>query len=143
MSGMPVPSSFIDTNILLYAVSTHPAETEKTRIARELLDREDWGWSAQVAAEFVRASTSPRQVRPFTRPQAREWLLTWSAFPSAAVDHSLVVDALDLGHRFQISHFDAQILVAARRLGCARVYSEDLNHGQDYEGVRVVNPFRA
>jgi predicted nucleic acid-binding protein len=37
----------------------------------------------------------------------------------------------------------AAIIVAARRLGCDILYSEDLNHGQDYDGVKVVNPFLA
>ena len=51
---------FLDTNILLYAVSTSPAEADKTRIARTLMQSADWAWSAQVAAEFIRASTSAR-----------------------------------------------------------------------------------
>ncbi len=46
-----------------------------------------------------------------------------------------------IAERFQTSHFDAQILAAAKRMRCATVYSEDLNHDQDYGGVRVVNPF--
>ena len=66
---------------------------------------------------------------------------TWMAFPMAAVAGAMVIDAVQIGERFQISHFDAQILAAAKRLGCTTVYSEDLNHGQDYGGVRVVNPF--
>lgn len=132
---------FLDTNILLYAVSTSPAEAEKTRVARELLQSADWAWSAQVAAEFIRASTSARQPKPLTRPEACRWLQTWMAFPMAAVDGALVLEAAQISERFQTSHFDAQILAAAKRMGCGIVYSEDLNHGQDYGGVRVVNPF--
>lgn len=132
---------FLDTNVLLYAVSTTPAEAEKTRIARELTQTADWAWSAQVAAEFVRAGTRPRQPKPLTRTEARRWIETWMAFPMVAIDGALVLEALQLAERFQTSHFDAQILAAAKRLDCATLYSEDLNHGQDYGGVRVVNPF--
>ena len=132
---------FLDTNILLYAVSTNTEEADKTRAARTLLQSADWAWSAQVAAEFIRASTSPRQPKPLTRAEARRWIETWMAFPMAAVDGALVLEAVQIAERFQISHFDAQILAAAKRMGCATVYSEDLNHGQDYGGVRVVNPF--
>jgi len=64
------------------------------------------------------------------------------AFPMAAVDGALVLAALDVAERFQLSHFDAQIIAAAKRMECATLYSEDLNHGQDYAGVRVVNPFK-
>ena len=132
---------FLDTNILLYAVSTSPAEADKTRVARTLVQSADWAWSAQVAAEFVRASTSPRQPKPLTRAEARRWIETWLAFPMAAVDGALVLEAVQIAERFQTSHFDAQILAAAKRMGCTTLYSEDLNHGQDYGGVRVVNPF--
>ena len=132
---------FLDTNVLLYAVSTHPPEADKTRAARVLMQSADWAWSAQVAAEFIRASTSPRQPKPLTRTEARRWIETWMAFPMAAVDGTLVLEAVQIAERFQTSHFDAQILAAAKRMGCATVYSEDLNHGQDYGGVRVMNPF--
>ena len=134
---------FLDTNVLLYAVSTDPAEVDKTQIARGLVQTKDWAWSAQVAAEFIRAGTSPRKSKPLTRAEARRWVETWMAFPMAAVDGPLVLEAVQISERFQTSHFDAQILAAAKRMGCATLYSEDLNHGQDYGGVRVVNPFLA
>ncbi len=132
---------FLDTNVLLYAVSTHPPEAEKTRAARELVQAADWAWSAQVAAEFIRASTSPQQPKPLVRAEARRWIETWMAFPMTAVDGTLVLEAVQIAERFQIGHFDAQILAAAKRMGWPTVYSADLNSGQDYGGVRVVNPF--
>ena len=132
---------FLDTNVLLYAVSTDPAESDKTQIARELIQSKDWAWSAQVAAEFIRASTSPRQRKPLTRADARRWIETWLAFPMATVDDALVLEAVQIAERFQVSHFHSQILAAAKRMNCATVFSEDMNHGQDYGGVRVINPF--
>jgi predicted nucleic acid-binding protein len=42
-----------------------------------------------------------------------------------------------------LSYWDAAILAAAKQMGCRAVYSEDLNAGQDYDGVTVVNPFAA
>ena len=132
---------FIDTNVLLYAVSTEPAEAAKTLTARRCLQQSDWAWSAQVAAEFIRASTSARQKKPLTRADAKRWVVTWMAFPMCQVDGALVLEAVDLSERFQISHFDAQVIAAAKRMGCAKVWSEDLNHDQDYAGVVVRNPF--
>jgi len=136
-----VADCFLDTNVLLYAVSTNPAEIVKTEKARALLQTKDWAWSAQVAAEFIRASTSARQRKPLSRSEARQWVETWMAFPMAPVDGALVLEAVQVAERYQISHFDAQILAAAQRMKCDTVYSEDLNHGQDYGGVRVLNPF--
>lgn len=47
-----------------------------------------------------------------------------------------------LRRRFQLSQWDATIIAAAVELGCPTVYSEDMSDGQDYGGVRVVNPFK-
>lgn len=141
MSEMPVADCFLDTNVLLYAVSTNPNEAGKAQAARALIQSANWAWSAHVAAEFVRAGTASRQAQPLSRREARRWVELWMAFPMAVVDGALVLAALDIAERFQLSHFDAQILAAAQRMGCATVYSEDLNHGQDYGGVRVLNPF--
>lgn len=44
--------------------------------------------------------------------------------------------------RLQVSHWDSTIIAAAQELGCKTLYSEDLNDGQDDDGVRVLNPFR-
>jgi predicted nucleic acid-binding protein len=49
--------------------------------------------------------------------------------------------AVDVHGRFQLSYWDAAIITAAKQMGCPTLYSEDLNHGQIYDGVTVVNPF--
>lgn len=50
--------------------------------------------------------------------------------------------ALQTRQRFQICSWDAAIIEAARTVGGPHVLSEDLDDGQDYAGVQVVNPFR-
>ncbi len=50
--------------------------------------------------------------------------------------------ALDARRRFQLPYWDAAIIEASRAMGCTQVLSEDLSDGQDYDGVRVANPFR-
>jgi predicted nucleic acid-binding protein len=57
------------------------------------------------------------------------------------VSLELVIAAVEIRRRFQVSHWDATILAAAQELGCKTLYSEDLSHGQNYNGIRVVNPF--
>ena len=137
---MRAPECFMDTNILLYAVSTAPAEAPKTDAARSLLQQTQWGWSAQVAAEFIRAASSKKNSA-MSRAEAAKWVELWMAYPMMAVDGTMVLEAAALGERFQISHFDSQNLVAAKRLGCELVYSEDLGHGQNDGGLQVRNPF--
>ena len=54
----------------------------------------------------------------------------------------LFLAALEIHLRYQISHWDSLIVAAASQSDCSVLYSEDLNDGQDYDGVRVVDPFR-
>jgi len=70
-----------------------------------------------------------------------EYVETWLKFPTASLHPSTVLNALQLRDRFQVSYWDAAIIAAAQDLGCSTIYSEDLNDGQDYGGVKVVNPF--
>jgi predicted nucleic acid-binding protein len=55
---------------------------------------------------------------------------------------AIMMAALDIRARFQLSYWDAAIIAAARAMGCSHVLSEDLSDGQDYGGVQVANPFR-
>ncbi len=134
---------FLDSNRLLYAVSTVPSESGKAAVAREILDQLDWAWSAQVAAEFINVSTSAKRTDRMSLTDAESWIDTWSAFPCVSVVLPLIKDAIQLATRYQIGYFDAQVIAAARRAGCSLMYSEDLNHGQNDAGVVVTNPFLA
>jgi predicted nucleic acid-binding protein len=138
---MPDVECFVDTNVLLYAVSTLPVETQKAVIARNLLDSENWSWSAQVAAEFISVSTSPKRNSRLSFAEAEMWIDTWLAFPIAHIEGRTIKEALRIVAQSRIAYYDAQIIAAAKQLGCKRLYSEDLNDGQDYGGVKVVNPF--
>lgn len=134
---------FVDTNVLIYAISTLPGEADKAAKAREILAAEEWAWSAQVAAEFIAVSTSAKRVQRLSLIEAEVWIDTWLAFPLTPIDAQTVKEAIRIADQSRISYFDAQIIAAAKGLGCHVVYSEDLNDGQEYVGIRVVNPFRA
>jgi predicted nucleic acid-binding protein len=51
--------------------------------------------------------------------------------------------AIDIRRRTGASFWDAMILRSAQELGCQILHSEDLDAGQEYEGVEVRNPFPA
>ena len=59
------------------------------------------------------------------------------------VDNTLALlqAALDEQVRWKISLWDSLILAAARAVGASELITEDLNHGQNYDGVKVINPF--
>ena len=61
--------------------------------------------------------------------------------PVLPVTLELIVKAVTLRRRYQISHWDSTIIATAQMLGCGTLYSEDLTHGQKFDGVRVISPF--
>jgi predicted nucleic acid-binding protein len=66
----------------------------------------------------------------------------WLRFRIQENTIAVLQSALYLKDRYQISYWDAAILAAAKAARCRELLSEDLSHGQDYDGVVVVNPFR-
>jgi predicted nucleic acid-binding protein len=134
---------FVDTNVLLYTIDDDPANAAKRQQAQQLLLSQRWGWSVQVAAEFFVNATSSKRPFKLNPTAAKALVEAWLAFPTLDVTPALFRDARDLAMRFQLNYWDAAILAAAKRLGCHTVFSEDLNDGQHYDGVTVVNPFSA
>src|SRR5438128_12211328 len=97
--------------------------------------------AVQDAGEFLQTATSTERQFRLAIDRATEYVKTWLAFPTAPLAPSTVLRALQIQSRFQVSYWDAAIIAAASELGCQTIYTEDLNHGQDYDGVRAVNPF--
>jgi predicted nucleic acid-binding protein len=132
---------FVDTNILLYTIDEAPESAPKRQRAQQLLLSDPWGWSIQVAAEFFVNAISPKRTFRLESAQAAALVETWLTFPTLPLTADLVRAAIRLHRRYQLAYWDAAIIAAAAELGCRKVYSEDLNSGQDYDGVTVVNPF--
>lgn len=133
---------FIDTNILLYAASNATEDQPKRHIARGLLGQSDIGFSAQVLQEFYAAAIAKEHLQ-MTHDEAVAVLQSLATFPVWPISRELVLQAIEAKQRFGISYWDAAIVTAAKQLGCSTLYSEDLNAGQVYDGVTVVNPFAA
>ena len=134
---------FADTNVLLYAVSSDPEEAGKARIAREVLADRELVLSVQVLQEFYVQATRATRADRMEAPRAAALVESFSRFRVVETTLSLVTAALLAQARFGISYWDAAIIEAARAAGCRELLSEDLADGQDYDGVRVVDPFRA
>ncbi len=132
--------AFIDTNILFYSISTSKDEGDKGATARRLLAGSGWGLSVQVLQDFYINIVRPPRCA-MTHADAVAAIRQLLRRPTVTTDTALVLEGLRLKERYQISYWDAAIVAAARALGARVLYSEDLNHGQDYDGVRAVNPF--
>ena len=132
---------FVDTNVLLYAISRDPGERQKHRLANDLLGSRDLALSAQVLQEFYVQATRETRSDALTHSQALGLLESFLRFPAQPITVAVVRAAVAARERFRLSYWDAAIVEAARELGCDLVLSEDLSDGQDYDGVKVKNPF--
>jgi predicted nucleic acid-binding protein len=135
-----IAEAFLDANILLYACSSAPADRAKQHCAENLILNTPFALSAQVLQEFI-ANALSKKALGITEANIDATLELASHVRVLPVTHELIVTAVALRRRFQLSHWDSTIVAAAQELGCKTLYSEDLSHGQDYGGVRVQNPF--
>ena len=133
---------FVDTNVLLYAVSRDPEEQDKASRANEILAGRDVALSVQVLQEFYVQATRESRPDPLSHEQATQLVESFLRFPVQEITTAVMLAAVATRRRFGISYWDAAILAAARALGCDVVLSEDLRDGENYAGVRVENPFR-
>ena len=133
---------FVDTNVLLYAVSTAPAEAAKARKARAILEGSDLALSVQVLQEFYVQATRAGRSGRLSHEQASTLVESWLRFTIQDTTVPLVRAALAAAVQYRVSYWDAAIIEAARLLECNLLLSEDLSDGQTYGGVTVENPFR-
>lgn len=133
--------SFIDTNVLVYT-DDHD-EPEKQGKALDLLARarrEGTGVvSTQVVQEYFSAVTRKLGVDP---KLARRKVELFARHHLVLVDLTDVLAAIDLHVVHGLAFWDALVVSAAKRAGCRVLYSEDLQAGQTFEGLEIVNPFR-
>jgi len=134
--------AFLDTNILLYSISTDPREATKRTIALALLDRPDWCLSVQVLQEFYVQAIRPTGRVHLDHEAARDLVLGWQRFHIQDLTVAVLNDALAIKGAHQLSYWDSAIIAAARACGCDEVVTEDLQHNQRIAGLRIVNPFR-
>lgn len=132
---------FVDTNILIYTASSAPHEADKQNAAQRLLEAGDLALSVQVLQEFYHQATRPNRQGAISQDHALRFIESISHFPVQDVTLEAFRTGAAISRRFRLSYWDGAILAAARVLGCDAVYSEDLSPQQDYDGLRVINPF--
>ena len=135
--------SFVDTNILIYAEDRDAKR--KHDVARALIvdlwESREGVVSVQVLQEFY-VNVTQKLKKPLSAAKAKEIVeeyLTWTVVDNTG---RMLVDAIDLQKKAQLSFWDSLIVQAANQSGCDLLYSEDMNAGQRFASVTVVNPFK-
>ncbi len=133
---------FVDTNILVYCFDSANLlkKTKALSIVETLWESSKGVLSLQVLKEFfvtVTGRLSDKMDDAAARAAVID-LLTWNIYYETSASFK---KTLEIMKQYRFSLWDANILSAALLSGCDLLYSEDLQHGQIIEEIRIVNPF--
>ena len=134
----------VDTNVLVYAIDRD--EAIKQAKANELLARLSHSSETvllwQVASEFLAVLRRWQDAKRMTADEAgMAFRITRGMFPLRLPRKRILKTSTDLRSRFHLSHWDSMLLAACKDARVDRLYSEDMDPGTDYDGVRIENPF--
>lgn len=134
---------FFDSNILIYVFDR--SSPQKREIARGLLKDHaadgDILLSTQVLQEFY--VTVTRKLKPPLDPgEAAHAIAGFAELPTVQIDNLLIQDAIRRSQASRLSFWDGLIIQAALAGGASVLYTEDLQHGQMFDGLQVRNPFK-
>jgi len=134
---------FLDSNVLVYSCDSSDAGKQQT--ALDLIaacSSQGTGvLSVQVLGEFFHATVRKKML---TAEEAERAILAFrAALPVVSVEFQDVADAIAIHRQYQTRYWDSLIIATAAHHGCSEILSEDLNDGQNYNGVLVSNPFHA
>jgi predicted nucleic acid-binding protein len=134
---------FIDSNVFVYLFDDTDPQRRKT--ARTIVEKGIATGSSVVSFQVIQEVlnvTTHKMARPLTGGDAIAFIDTilspmWRVYPSA----ELYRRAVEIKVRYQLSFYDSLIVGAALEAGCSRLLTEDLQDGQSFGSLRVVNPF--
>ncbi|MBS9779291.1 MAG: PIN domain-containing protein [Moraxellaceae bacterium] len=140
-----LPRVYLDTNILVYAIDQrHDERNQKARkLLEELTQTHEIIVSTQVLQEFYVVCTKKLKIAPTEVENLINNFMTYLFKKNNVVssDVDLILQGIQLSISVPLSLWDALVIAGAKRGNCPIMYSEDLNHGQSYQGVLVQNPF--
>jgi predicted nucleic acid-binding protein len=131
---------FVDTNVFIYALDAR--DRQKQAAARAWRDelwksrrgRTSFQVLQECYAQLIRLWPNKRDE---ARAEARD-LLAWRP---VAVDTEILERSWKIQDRYHLSFWDALIVSAAKSAECRHLLTEDLQAGQELDGVMIVNPF--
>jgi predicted nucleic acid-binding protein len=134
---------FIDTNVFIYSFfDNDPPKREISRgLIADALENSTGVISYQVVQEFLGAATR-KFIKPLTFKDSQRYL-TIVLEPLCDVYSSpeLFHRALEIMDRWRYSFYDSLIIASAVQAGCAILYSEDMQHGQEIMNLIIKNPY--
>lgn len=132
--------AFFDTNILVYALDERSGERQRPAYA--LLEQHLLAGTLVISTQVLQEcySVLTRKIG-FPPERAIAAMTALAEEPVVASSAAFVLRAMATAHRSQLSMWDALIVEAALDAGCSLLFTEDLQHGQRFDALTVVNPF--
>ena len=132
---------FLDTNVLAYACDMD--QPVKQKVARALLRQEAGDLSPCISTQVVQEFyvTAIRKLN-IAALKAKDIIHSFGNMRMVTIDMTDINRAIDGNILWQVSFWDALIIVAAQKARCEILYTEDLNDGQSFDGLTVCNPFK-
>lgn len=133
---------FVDTNILVYAhdISAGRKHEIAKKLLKDLWNTRNGCLSTQVLSEFY-VTITKKVKRPLSPSQASQIISDLGLWKLDIPNAEDILDAIQISQRYMISFWDSLIVCSAINLDCSIIWSEDLNSGQYFDKVKVVNPF--
>jgi len=135
--------TFLDTNIFVYAIDSSGREKAKSQKARKVINEYVANMngviSTQVMQEFFVVATC-KITKKLSVDQALEYMRCISVLEIVYPDENMVFAAARKVKKYQMSFWDAMIIQSAQVSGCYFLLSEDLQHGTEVSGVKIINP---
>jgi predicted nucleic acid-binding protein len=137
-----MPLVFVDTNVLLYAFDeADPAKRDLSRAWLAACWRGRCGrLSTQVLNEFY-SNARKKFAAAISAGDARSEVRRYQQWKPWLIDQATVETAWAVESRCGINYWDALLVAAAQHLGCTLLLTEDLQHDQRVDRLRIVNPF--
>ena len=131
---------FIDTNILVYTLDQKNIEKRDMarRIVKKVVESHQPVISTQVIKEFYVVASTKLKADPIV---VKNIIHNFHNMEIVNNDLDLIEQAIDISILSQLSFWDSLIIAAAEKENCEYVLSEDLNSGQNYRGIKLLNPF--
>lgn len=132
---------FVDTNILLYAYDKDAGDKHRkaNAIIKELWLNGLGVLSVQVLQEFY-VNVTRKIPSPVTPAQARSFIETYASWEVVESNSFTILSASEIQERHRLSFWDSLIVAAASEADADKILTEDLNHNQVLEGIKIFNP---
>ncbi|MBO0696910.1 MAG: PIN domain-containing protein [Zavarzinella sp.] len=135
----------VDTNVFVYALDVDEPvkQTKAQQLLKDLTAGADptvllWQVAGELLSNLRKRESAGRITATDVQMHFDDFL---AMFPLVTPGAAVFPRYFDLHARFSLSHWDAMLLAACREVGVTTLYSEDMDAGTDYDGLKIVNPF--